>query len=132
MYEITVSKTFSAAHALRLPDGTFEPLHGHDWGVDVTVAGEELDAMECVMDFHALADAVEAVVTPWRNQNLNGCAPFRGATPAVPKVNPSAERVAWWVGAEVGKSLPDAVRLVSVAVKESPGCVALYRPALPG
>ncbi len=128
MFEITVTRTFSAAHALRLPDGTFEPTHGHDWDVHVTVAGRELDAMECVMDFHALADAVDAAIEPWRNQNLNGCTPFRGPSPAVPKVNPSAERVAWWVGEEVAKTLPDGVCLRSVRVKESPGCVALYRP----
>ena len=128
MYEITVSKTFSAAHALRLPDGTFETLHGHDWAVKVTAAGTELDAMECVMDFHVLVAAVDAVIAPWQNENLNGCAPFRGATPAVPKVNPSAERVAWWIGEEVKKALPDGVNMVSVAVKESPGCVATYRP----
>ncbi|MEM8783644.1 MAG: 6-carboxytetrahydropterin synthase [Planctomycetota bacterium] len=128
-FAISVTTTFSAAHALRLPDGTFEPVHGHDWRVDVTVASDGLDAMETVMDFHVLQAALEAIVKPWRNQDLNRCDPFAGPSPALPKINPSAERVAKHVGDSIATGLPDGVRLESVAVKESPGCVALYRPA---
>lgn len=130
-YAITVTTTFSAAHALRLPDGTFEPVHGHDWNVDVTVASEQLDAMETVMDFHVLHDALETIVKPWRNNDLNRCAPFAGPSPAIPKVNPSAERVAEHVGDRIAGSLGSGVWLESVAVKESPGCIALYRPSTP-
>ncbi|MEM7576281.1 MAG: 6-carboxytetrahydropterin synthase [Planctomycetota bacterium] len=130
-FAITVTTTFSAAHALKLPDGTFEPVHGHDWKVEVTVAANGLDAMDTVMDFHPLQDKLEALVKPWRNNDLNRCAPFAGPSPALPKVNPSAERVAEHVGVSIAKSLPDAVTLESIAVKESPGCVALYRPGQP-
>src|SRR4051812_27370017 len=35
-FEITTTRTFSAAHQLRLPDGSIEPLHGHNWRVKVT------------------------------------------------------------------------------------------------
>ncbi len=45
MHEITVSRQFTAAHALRLADGTREPVHEHDWDVRVTVAADELDAI---------------------------------------------------------------------------------------
>ncbi|MEM1445513.1 MAG: 6-carboxytetrahydropterin synthase [Planctomycetota bacterium] len=127
-FAITVTTTFSAAHALKLPDGTFETIHGHDWKVDVTVAGDKLDAMETVMDFHVLQDALEAIVKPWRNQDLNRFAPFAGPSPALPKINPSAERVAEHVGQGITGTLPQGVTLESVAVKESPGCTALYRP----
>lgn len=128
MFEITVETMFSAAHALRLPDGTFEPVHGHDWRIAVTVAGEHLDAMECVMDFHALQAALETIIKPWRNNHLNGCDPFRGPSPAVLKVNPSAERVAWAIAQPLICTLPEGVTLRRVAVGESPGCTAVYRP----
>lgn len=128
MFEITVTTTFSAAHALRLPDGTFEPVHGHDWRVELTVASEQLDGMACVMDFHALQASMEDTVKPWRNNDLNQCAPFKGPSPAVPKINPSAEQVAWCIAQSVTPTLPDGVQLTSVAVKESPGCVATYKP----
>ena len=123
MYEITVHSTFAAAHALRLPDGSWEPVHGHNWQVAVTVARADLDAMETVMDFHELEQAVEAVVGPWRTAHLNEQPPFadRG-------VNPSAERVAWWLGEQVAGGLPAGARLVSVQVGEAPGCFAVYRP----
>ncbi|MEM9751967.1 MAG: 6-carboxytetrahydropterin synthase [Planctomycetota bacterium] len=127
-FAISVTTTFSAAHALRLPDGTFEAVHGHDWRVDVVVAADDLDAMETVMDFHVLHDELESIVKPWANADLNRCAPFAGPSPALPKINPSAERVAEHVGVSLAKTLPERVSLESVAVKESPGCVALYRP----
>ncbi len=124
MYEITVETEFAAAHALHLPDGTDEPLHGHNWRVAVTVARAGLDALETVMDFHDLERAVAAVLEPWHNRNLNDVTPF-----ADQGVNPSAERVAWWIGEQVIPSLPNGVTLVSVHVGEAPGCTAVYRPA---
>jgi 6-pyruvoyltetrahydropterin/6-carboxytetrahydropterin synthase len=35
-FDITATRTFSAAHQLRLYDGSLEPLHGHNWVVRVT------------------------------------------------------------------------------------------------
>ncbi len=132
MFEITVRTTFSAAHALRLPDGTFEPVHGHDWHTQVTVASDQLDDMSCVMDFHVLHAALEEAVKPWRNNDLNRCDPFRGPSPATPKVNPSAEKVAWCIAEQVTPTLPEGVRLRRVSVEESPGCVAVYLPGESG
>ncbi|MEL7088594.1 MAG: 6-carboxytetrahydropterin synthase [Planctomycetota bacterium] len=128
MYEATIQLTFSAAHALRLPGGTLEPLHGHDWSVHVTVASEELDGMDTVMDFHQLERQVEAVIGPWRNGNLNALPPFSTDGGETLEVNPSAERVAERIAAVVGGGLPALVRLHGVAVGEAPGCVARYRP----
>jgi len=120
-YEIRTERTFAASHTLRLPDGTREPLHGHNWRVRVTVASDRLDAMDCVMDFHELERQLDAVVGPWHNRHLDDAEPFAGGA-----VNPSAERVAEAVAR--GVSLPAGVRLVSVEVSEAPGCVAVYRP----
>lgn len=122
MYEITISKSFAAAHAIRLPDGSLEPVHGHNWPVDVTVASPGLDAIETVMDFHLLEKAVEGILTRMHNRHLNEVEPFVDC-----KVNPTAERVAWWIGTEIAKALPPGVSLVSVRVGEAPGCAATYR-----
>ena len=123
MYEITVSKVFAASHAIRLPDGSLEPIHGHNWPVDVTVAARELDSIETVMDFHILEKAIDGLLARVNNRHLNEVDPFIGC-----KVNPTAERVAWWIGTEVAKTLPKSVALVSVRVGEAPGCAAVYRP----
>jgi 6-pyruvoyltetrahydropterin/6-carboxytetrahydropterin synthase len=127
MYEATIERSFSAAHALRLPDGTLEPMHGHDWEVRVTVATDGLDEMDTVMDFHRLEQIVEAVIGPWRNRTLNELPPFRGEGGGL-EVNPSAERVAEQIAWSVGGALPEPVWLRAVGVKEAPGCWARYRP----
>jgi len=145
MYEITNTPTFAAAHAIRLYDGSREALHGHNWTVEVTVAAAELDRIELVMDFHKLERLVDRLMGQVDNRNLNDIPPFAGAAPAAGGaassgasgeaaaargggVNPTAERVAWWLGSELAKVLPRRVRLVGVRVGEAPGCVATWRP----
>lgn len=125
-YDITVERAFSATHALKLPDGSIEPTHGHDWPVWVTVTATRLDDMQAVMDFHELEAAVDAVLQPWRGKHLNDVEPFIDGT-----VNPSAERVAWWIALQTQHRLGDTPhRWVSAAtVGEAPGCRATYRPA---
>ena len=122
MHEITIERVFSAAHALRLPDGSLEPVHGHNWDVAVTVGAEKLDEMAVVMDFHELERSVDRLVAELHNGDLNRIEPFASG------VNPSAERVASHFAERVSAELPAHVRLRSVSVGEAPGCTATYRP----
>jgi 6-pyruvoyltetrahydropterin/6-carboxytetrahydropterin synthase len=127
MYEISVSRTFAAAHAIRLPDGSLEPVHGHNWQVTVVVAADQLDAIETVMDFHDLEQSVSALTDGAHNRHLNEIEPFTDGQGGL-AVNPTAERVAWWIGTSVARGLTPGVRLVRVTVTEAPGCAATYRP----
>lgn len=122
MYEIAVDRSFSAAHALRLADGSLEPTHGHNWSVRITVRADQLDAIETVMDFHVLEQWVDAILAPVNNCNFNDLPPFDA------EVNPTAERVAWWISQQLAPHLTDQARLQSVRVGEAPGCFATYRP----
>ncbi len=122
MYQITIRREFCAAHAIRLSDGSFEPLHGHNWTVAVTVGADELDEIEVVMDFHVLEAHLDELLATADNRSLNDVPPFRDG------VSPTAERVAWWIGEHVIKALPPHVQLDSVEVGEAPGCTATYRP----
>lgn len=126
-YEVTIEKGFSAAHALRLPGGELEPMHGHDWRVSVTVGSDKLDAMDTVMDFHVLEAAVDNVIGPWHNRVLNEVAPFAGEGGTL-RINVSAERVAEQIGEAVAAVLPEGVRMMAVGVGEAPGCTAWFRP----
>ncbi len=126
MFEISVDAAFAASHAIRLPDGSLEPLHGHNWPVRVTVASDTLDGIETVMDFHDLEKLVASILAPWHNRHLNDVAPFTDGQGGL-AVNCSAERVAWWIGEEVKRQLPPRVRFLSAAVGEAPGCTATYR-----
>ncbi len=123
MYQATTEARFIASHALKLPDGSYEPVHSHDWPVKVTVESRSLDAMDCVMDFHELERLVAGVIGPWDGKHLNDVAPFAGE-----QVNPSAERVAEQIALALMPDFQAPVRLVSVDIGEAPGCTATYRP----
>jgi len=130
MYAIEVEARFSAAHALRLPGGTLEPLHGHDFLVTVRVEADTLDSMETVLDFHALQQWLAEVLAPWQNRTLNDLEPFRTT------INPSAERIAQQIGThllprleQVSQNSPRrALRLAHVRITEAPGCLAIWSP----
>jgi 6-pyruvoyltetrahydropterin/6-carboxytetrahydropterin synthase len=119
-FQISTTREFAAAHALRLYDGTLEPVHGHNWRVRVTVAAAQLDSIGVVMDFHELERLVDAIITPWHNHHLNEIAPFTG------HLNPSAENVALHVGQSL--RLPNRVKLLCVEVWETSTNRATYLP----
>src|SRR3954463_2724750 len=91
-FAITTTHHFSAAHQLRLYDGSLEPLHGHNWRVKVTVSAGKLHAIGGGMAFHELERLVDVIVAPMHNRHLNEVEPF------VSELNPTAENVALHVG----------------------------------
>ena len=119
-FDVTTTRSFSAAHQLRLYDGSLEPLHGHNWTVRVTVTAERLDPIGVVMDFHELARLVDRVVGPMHNRHLNELAAFAS-------LNPSAENVALVIARTLSEPLPAGVRLARVEVWETPENSATYR-----
>ena len=119
-FEIASTRRFCAAHSLKLYDGSMEPIHGHNWRVQVRVSSPKLDSIGVVMDFHLLEKLIDDIVTPWHNRHLNECPPF--AT----ELNPTAENVAFHVGRSL--KLPDHVTLLSVEVWETDENSAVYRP----
>ena len=118
-FEITALRTFAAAHQLRLYDGSLEPLHGHNWRVEVTVSAPTLDPIGVVMDFHELERRVDEVVRPMHNRHLN-------ELPAFARMNPSTENVAAHIANTV--QLPRGVQLERVEVWETAENSATYRP----
>lgn len=120
MFAIEVQSQFYAAHQLRLPDGTTEPLHSHNWNVTVCAESAELDALETVMDFHQLEESLKQICEHWNNRNLNDIAPFNKA------INPSAERVAQRIAELLAPEVPAPAKLRSVSITEAPNCMAIY------
>ena len=119
-FEITTTRTFAAARQLRLPGGSLEPMHGHNWRVKVTVSSAGLDAIGTVMDFHELERLVDTVTGPMHNRHLNELEPFAA------ELNPSAENVAFHVARSLD-GLPNGVRLSRVEVWETDENSAVYR-----
>lgn len=124
VYEITIEDEFCAAHAIVIR-GEREPVHGHNWKVSVTVAGENLDQDGLLVDFHALEGLVREILTPFRNRDLN-------ATPPFDRTNPTAELVAKHIAERVIAGMKSLelgnLRATGVRVTEAPGCSVVYRP----
>jgi 6-pyruvoyltetrahydropterin/6-carboxytetrahydropterin synthase len=118
-YEVRIRASFSAIHRLRLQDGRLEPRHGHDWKVEVAWRGATLDGMEVLVDFEEARAALDRVVARLHYQDLNDLAEFAG-------VNPSAERVARWIGQALQGCPRLGSALAAVYVEEAPGCTAGY------
>ena len=120
MYEVTVKTGFSAAHQLRLYDGKYENLHGHNWSAQVTVEADGLDAMGVGIDFVKLKQMVEEILGKLDYQNINEIPPFD-------KLNPSAENIARWLFLELKQQVStQTTRVKRVEIYEMEGCGASY------
>ncbi|MCA9250141.1 MAG: 6-carboxytetrahydropterin synthase [Phycisphaerae bacterium] len=119
MFEASVEATFSAAHQVHLPDGSLEPIHGHDWHVTATFASEQLDACGFVVDFIAAERCLAKVVERLHHTSLNECDLFTGK-------NPTAEIVAQTIFDQLALDESISPTLRCVRVTEAPGCSATY------
>ena len=108
---ITISTTFAAAHRLPEHEGKCCRLHGHTYGLEVTVQGTPQasgPAAGMVMDFAELRDRVsELIVQPLDHQLLNDVFDFV----------PTAEAVAAWMFARLGEG---GLPVVRVRLAEGP------------
>ena len=137
-YEVRISGHFCAAHALRFKDGTREITHGHNFMVTATARSSEVDPGGMAVDFLRIAPALEGILKPLHNQDLNCQAPFcdPGVKPAKPvlplapwpaaAVSPSAEHIARYIFERLTLACDPPARLIRVEVEESPGCFASY------
>ncbi|MZH46311.1 MAG: 6-carboxytetrahydropterin synthase [Nitrospinae bacterium] len=120
MYEVTVKTGFSAAHQLRLYDGKYENLHGHNWSAQVTVEADELDTMGVGIDFVKLKQMVEEILGELDYQNINEIPPFD-------ELNPSAENIAHWLFNKIKEQVnSQTTRVKRVEICEMEGCGASY------
>ncbi|MGH9690335.1 MAG: 6-carboxytetrahydropterin synthase QueD [Candidatus Acidiferrales bacterium] len=124
MYEVSVDETFAAAHNLREYHGKCENLHGHNYKVRVTLAGNELDSAGLLYDFVHLKQAIQSVIRSLDHRYLNEFPPFD-------VLNPSAENIARYIHDETSKQLCQASNgagIASITVWETETTAATYRP----
>ena len=118
-FSVTVETTFSAIHRVKLPDGSLEPAHGHDWLVRATFASPQLDASAMVVDFEIVKSALESIAAELHHRNLNDHAAFEAKPP-------TAENVAKHFFTALAHAELGNLRRVDVV--EAPGCVASFEP----
>ncbi|HTL70274.1 MAG TPA: 6-carboxytetrahydropterin synthase [Candidatus Eisenbacteria bacterium] len=122
MFEVTVEDEFSAAHFLKLYDGTWEHRHGHNWKVAVTMRSEKLDSMGVVVDFEALKPALKKTLKEISEMSINQHPAFRDG-----QLNPSTENIAKFIHDRLAESFKSSnARAVKVTVWETPDASATY------
>ena len=119
MFTIRVETHFQASHRLRLPDGSTEPIHEHDWVVTADVSSRKLNPMGLVMNFQRLKAMLDETVRDFDHAALDTISYFR-------QNNSSAENVAKYIYESLRIKLPENVKLRSVRVVEEPGCSAEF------
>jgi 6-pyruvoyltetrahydropterin/6-carboxytetrahydropterin synthase len=122
MFEVSIERTFAAGHALRNYRGKCENVHGHNYRVQITVQGEELDSAGLLVDFLELKRLTDEVIEYLDHRFLNDLAPFD-------VLNPSAENIAKYFYDRVRAGLPGEIpRIWEVRIWETDSSSAVYRP----
>jgi 6-pyruvoyltetrahydropterin/6-carboxytetrahydropterin synthase len=124
MFQVSVEETFSSGHALRGYKGKCENPHGHNYRVQVTLEGPQLDAIGLLVDFTELKEVMRNIIKRLDHQFINDLEPFK-------TVNPSAENMAKYFYDEIsGKlvGLPPGAKITDVVIWETDTAMARYRP----
>ena len=118
MYRMDVQDRFSAAHALREYRGPCCQLHGHNYTVEVRLAGTELDALGMLVDYHEVKEALAKALAPFDHGYLNDLPEFA-------EINPTSENIARLLYTRMKEQLftrddlRRRIRLVEVVVYET-------------
>jgi 6-pyruvoyltetrahydropterin/6-carboxytetrahydropterin synthase len=119
MFRVTITKSFSAAHALKI-GGKCEDLHGHNFKVDVTVEGLELNPEGILIDFRDLKRWTVEVLDELDHKYLNDLSPFTGGCA-------TSEKVAQHIYTLIAKKMKgQSARIAEVTVWESDNSRVAY------
>lgn len=124
MFELKVVTYFAAAHQLKMVAKKCENLHGHNWKVEVCVAGESLNDAGILVDFGELKQNVSEIMTRLDHNFLNELDYFNDHNP------PSSENIAVYIANSLQTMLKDPkIRVTSVTAWESENACAKYLTA---
>ncbi|MHB8769847.1 MAG: 6-carboxytetrahydropterin synthase QueD [Syntrophales bacterium] len=120
MYEVSIKKTFSAAHRISEIGGKCEALHGHNFHVEVAVAAQTLTAEGLVVDFRLLKRWTAEVLDQLDHKFLNELDYFKMRSP-------SSEQIARYLYERISERTGrENLRLSRVTVWESEHSSATY------
>ena len=120
MYEVKIVTQFAAAHRLENFNGKCESLHGHNWKVEVFLAGPTLDGTGLLLDFGVVKARTRKVLEEIDHKYLNELDAFQGR-------NPSSENLALYLYERLGALFNrDGVKIHRVNVWESDTSCASY------
>jgi 6-pyruvoyltetrahydropterin/6-carboxytetrahydropterin synthase len=120
MYELKVVTKFAAAHQLTMVGSKCENMHGHNWKIEVYVAGEKTDDAGVLVDFGIIKKQVREIMALLDHKYLNELEYFQ-------QHQPSSENIAYFVATELQKRMDSpAVSVSRVTAWESDDAGATY------
>lgn len=120
MFELSVDTHFAAAHFLRGYEGDCGRLHGHTWGVTLTVRAGGNRLLGMAVDFKEISAKLDAVVSAFDHRTLNDLEWFV-------EDNPTAENVAKRIFELLENEFLGGITVRSVTVAESDRYRVTYR-----
>ena len=122
MYELDITREFSAAHMLKGYDGLCSNLHGHNWTVQVFIRADRLDDIGIAADFTVIKRVLTEILAQFDHKYLNELPEFQG-------INPTSENIARILFEKLAPAVAKpGIKLDRVRVCESPTSGATYRP----
>ena len=113
MFELDITREFSAAHSLRGYNGNCKSLHGHNWIIQVFVQSAELDELGIAVDFKVLKRELDTLLEELDHKHLNELPMFQNC-------NPTSENLARYIYKRLAAVVNDSRTHVSkVRVCES-------------
>ncbi len=85
-YEIIVKSKFSSAHRVLLPNNELEPLHGHNYNVEVCIKSNKLNDKGMVIDFVELRNILESITSRFNYKYLNELETFKNTYPTAENI----------------------------------------------
>ena len=122
MFELDITRDFSAAHRLAGYNGLCSALHGHNWTVQVFIRAKQLDEIGIAADFTVIKRELTAILSGYDHKYLNELPDFQG-------INPTSENIARILYEKLAPAVNGpGVWLDRVRVCESPTSGATYIP----
>ncbi len=121
MFELKVVTRFAAAHQLTMVAQKCENLHGHNWKIEVCVAGNKLDAGGVLVDFGIIKKDVREIMETLDHKFLNELDLFKD-------IQPSSENIGIYIAEQLQKTLGESTWVSRVHVWESDDSCATYIP----
>lgn len=121
MYELKIVAHFSAAHQLKMVAEKCENLHGHNWKIEVYVAGKSLNHAGVLVDFGEIKQHVSDIMKRLDHKFLNELDYFKDKTP------PSSENIVCYVATSLQAMIKEPeIHVSRVSAWESENACATY------
>ena len=121
MFELKVLTHFAAAHQLKMVAKKCENLHGHNWKIEVCVAGKELNDAGVLVDFGEIKHHISDIMNTLDHKFLNDLDMFHDENP------PSSENIARHIAFEMQKRMDDSgIKVTRITAWESDDACATY------